>query len=207
MAPSLPFPPEPPIRTRGETYTHGHPYDARNPLDYSQPTTHTTDRQRHLQYLHSLMHVLLQRHPTLVTTEAKEANATRIGRIIRVLWSRREWRQGELWKEGLAWAGLDTIAVDLGQDDQMDVQNEEHANQEHAAEEAAAKRRIAFLKAVASRRRGLVSRLEVPRNITRAIIDSNLYRLPLQRPLLLAHRIQELVSLGQWKEALDEIEL
>lgn len=112
-----------------------------------------------------------------------------------------------MWKEGLAWAGLDTIALEVGENGDMDIHDEENASQEHAAEEAATKRRIAFLKAVASRRKGLVSTTNSRRNNPGFIADSIWLPLPLQRPLLLAHRIQELVSLGQWKEALDEIEL
>lgn len=111
MAPStsLPFPPPPPVRHHGNTYTHAHPNPGQTP----------SDRQKHLQYLHSLLHVLLQRHPTLPSQEDDEAqgssggesprekNAVRVGRIVRVLWGCKEWREGELWREGLAWAGLD----------------------------------------------------------------------------------------------------
>lgn len=51
-----------------------------------------------------------------------------------------------------------------------------------AARDAAAERRMAFLRKVATRR-------------------------PALRPLMLAHRAQELIAMGRWREALDEIEL
>ncbi|CAO1635964.1 unnamed protein product [Sympodiomycopsis kandeliae] len=150
----VPFPPPPPTRIQGQTYTHGHS---------TSENAKETDRTKHLTYLHSLLHVLLQRHPTLSDDREKDANAVRVGRIVRLLWSTREWRQGQLWEVGLAWAGLPT-----SQDGQQQASMTE--------------RRIQFLSAVSSRCRGL-------------------------RPLMLANRAQELITLGRWKEALDEIEL
>ena len=104
-APTLPLkswelhPPPPPIRSKGLEYTHGYPPDNRRgkPLDFtnridSQPRT---DRQRHLHYLHSLLYSLLGRHSNLAGKKEKEVNAVRVGRIIRVLWSCKEWREGE----------------------------------------------------------------------------------------------------------------
>ncbi|PWN18777.1 hypothetical protein BCV69DRAFT_62675 [Microstroma glucosiphilum] len=255
MAPStsLPFPPPPPVRHHGNTYTHAHPNPGQTP----------SDRQKHLQYLHSLLHILLQRHPTLPTQEEedgqassggeslREKNAVRVGRIVRILWGCKEWREGELWREGLAWAGLDigegeAQAQESGEEDgdaqadQGDPQSKrrrldsvevssaeetgdearsrdgrsrspshpessrassmslpseysgentqtngsdaQSKRRERARAVATAERRIEFLRKVAARRRGL-------------------------RPLMLACRAQELIVLGRWKEALDEIEL
>lgn len=98
------------------------------------------------------MHVLLQRHPTLLTTEEKEQNAVRVGRIVRVLWSCKEWREGDLWREGLAWAGLDTS----GEEQEEALHESESVRV--ADENTITERRIAFLKAVAYKRKGLVSR-------------------------------------------------
>lgn len=218
------FPPDPPARIRGQNYTHGHPQDDRRHLDHtSSATLPRSDRQRHLQYLHSLLHVLTQRHPTLIDHESKQKNATRIGRIVRILWSCREWREGDLWKEGLAWAGLDDGTILDEQQDQAppidgtadlnqptstsldappsptssaassspaSLSDQEQATDSSPEEFARLKattlqsteRRLAFLRSVASRRRGL-------------------------RPLMLANRAQELMSLGRWNEALEEIEL
>lgn len=286
MAPStsLPFPPPPPVRHHGNTYTHGHP----NP---GQPPS---DRQKHLQYLHSLLHVLLQRHPTLPLQEdeggqgssggesLREKNAVRVGRIVRILWGCKEWREGELWREGLAWAGLDIGEGEASEDDsenedgraegdRRDLQSKrrrldsveagdaeetsdgarsrngrsrspsrpessrasslsllsEHSDEEaqangvdaqsqrreRARAAAVAERRIEFLRKVAARRRGLVSsktlrslRADMVVLAWAQLIDS-LSTLPSQRPLMLACRAQELIVLGRWKEALDEIEL
>jgi hypothetical protein len=75
------------------------------------------------------LHVLLQRHPTLPSQEdedgqgssggesLREKNAVRVGRIVRILWGCKEWREGELWREGLAWAGLDIGEGEVPEDD------------------------------------------------------------------------------------------
>lgn len=124
---SLPFPPPPPVTYHGNVFSHG--FSSSDEVDSPSITSGLgVSRSSYLLYLHSLLHILLLRHPTLsqstpqveVATASvngeklspRAKNAERIGRIVRVLWSSREWREGDLWKVGVSWSGLERRPLD-----------------------------------------------------------------------------------------------